>query len=89
MKNLKLPSHCAIIECAELGDICGGGGFLSDAVSAAAKFVFPESKIAGESRSGYYPTFILVPEAIFLDYAALRFSNFLFRVAEFLNEMGL
>lgn len=89
MKNLVLPSNCAIIGQFEQEQFCGGCGFLSDSIYAAAKFIFPEKKIAGESRGGYYPTFILVPEALFLDYAALRAANLLYKVAVMVEKVGL
>lgn len=89
MKKLKMPSHYATVEPPDQRTSCGGGGLFSGAIGAAASFLFPEEKIAGESRGGYYPTFILVPEAIFLDYAALRVSNFLFRAAALFASLGL
>lgn len=88
MKNLSLPSNCTVIESPDQNCIYGGCGFISDSVYAVAKFIFPAEKIAGESRSGYYPTFILIPEAVFLDYAALRMSNLLFKAASRLEKAG-
>lgn len=89
MKNLKLPSSYTLVERAEQNSLGGGSGIVSASIYAAAKFVFPEDKIAGESRGGYYPTFILVPEAVLLDYAALRAAKLLYRAASFLDEIGL
>lgn len=88
MKNLKLPANYTPVAPAEQHRLAGGC-LVSGSLRAAAQFVFPEKEIAGESRTGYYPTFILVPEAVFLDYAALRVSNFLFRTAAFLDSIGL
>lgn len=89
MKTIKMPSNYTAIEHPEQNCICGGSGLLSGSIYAAAKFIFPDEKVAGESRGGYYPTFILVPEAVFLDYAALRVANCLFRAARYIDEMGL
>jgi len=77
MKTMKMPSGYIAIEQTERYDLSGGYRFFSEPILAVSKFIFPEKKIAGESRSGYFPTFILVPEAVFLDYVALRVSRFL------------
>lgn len=86
---MKMPAKYTAIARNEQSDICGGRGLISDFLCDASQFIFPDEKIAGESKSGYYPTFILVPEAIFLDYTALRVSNLLFRAASFLAKIGL
>lgn len=86
---MRMPSNYVAIKQAEQCDLAGGYGFISEPILAVSKFVFPADKIAGESRGGYYPTFILVPEAVFWDYAALRVSNLLYKAAVFLDELGL
>lgn len=89
MKNIKMPAKYSALDSVEQQSLGGGYGVISGAVLAAAKFFLPESKIAGESRGGYYPTYILVPEAVFWDYAALKVYGFLYRAAGAIERMGL
>lgn len=86
MKKLKMPSSYTSISGGEQASLCGG--CVSELFHTAANVFYPEEKVAGVSR-GYSPTVILVPEALFIDYAFLRVSKVFYNIAGLFGRFGL